>query len=244
MAEHTDAPSSAPPPSPPSPPVEAQLDAHLLSYLRAYQDLLTTQVELQALTRDGHLSLASARRELSRTRNTSSSLVSAAQYPAECTASLCVRTDATEEGARSVAVVRRRGGEAEARPAAPPEPKDTAMACGDRLVMEGVGTLTVRSHISSASGGLAAVNASIYQASVSAPDGKLKSDAAPRGAELDPLRWFGALPPQSLRKAQKLFTRAAEAAVQIANAQLRMEHHRALYEELCRSSGREHLLHS
>ena len=102
----------------------------------------------------------------------------------------------------------------------------------------------MRSSISSASGGLAGLNASIFQAAAAAsdrPSGGLKPQQRP-ATYRDPLRWFSVLPPLSLRKAQKCFRRAAEASVQLANAQLRMAHHGALYEQLCRSSGHEHLL--
>ena len=59
----------------------------------------------------------------------------------------------------------------------------------------------------------------------------------------DPLRWFSVLPPLSLRKSQKCFRRAAECSVHLANAKRRIEHHRALYVGLCKSSGHLHLVH-
>ena len=73
------------------------LDQHLLNYLASYQDFLTCQAELQAALRDGHIALAHARRELSRTRNSSSSTVSPAQFPREFQAQLTVRSDHADD---------------------------------------------------------------------------------------------------------------------------------------------------
>jgi hypothetical protein len=43
------------------------LDARLLAYLHAYQEYTVLTVELQSVLREGHIKLAHARRELSRT---------------------------------------------------------------------------------------------------------------------------------------------------------------------------------
>lgn len=68
-----------------------QLDEHLLAYLAAYQDFMTSQLELESALRDGHISLAQAKRELSRTRNTCTSQISSMQYPSEFQAVLGVQ---------------------------------------------------------------------------------------------------------------------------------------------------------
>ena len=73
-----------------------QLDSHLGAYLGAYQEFLTNQVEMRVALRDGHLQLAHARRELSRTRNTGTSQVSSMQYPSEFEALLMVHSDDTD----------------------------------------------------------------------------------------------------------------------------------------------------
>ena len=49
----------------------ALLDARLLAYLNAYQEYTVLTVELQSVLREGHIKLAHARRELSRTTSTS-----------------------------------------------------------------------------------------------------------------------------------------------------------------------------
>ena len=45
----------------------ALLDARLLAYLHAYQEYTVLTIELQSVLREGHIKLAHARRELSRT---------------------------------------------------------------------------------------------------------------------------------------------------------------------------------
>lgn len=67
------------------------LDQHLLNYLALYEDLVFNQAEIQAALRDGHIALALARRELSRTRNTGTSTISPAQFPKEFEAVLTVQ---------------------------------------------------------------------------------------------------------------------------------------------------------
>ena len=69
---------------------KAALDAALVAYLGAYEAHLTCRAELQAALRDGHLGLARARRDLSRTRNTATPCIGELQFPAEFEATLGV----------------------------------------------------------------------------------------------------------------------------------------------------------
>ena len=69
---------------------KAALDAALVAYFGAYEAHLTCRAELQAALRDGHLGLARARRDLSRTRNTATPCIGELQFPAEFEATLGV----------------------------------------------------------------------------------------------------------------------------------------------------------
>ncbi|KAL3904263.1 MAG: hypothetical protein SGPRY_011352, partial [Prymnesium sp.] len=257
-----------------------QLDDHLLAYLAAYQDFMTSQLELESALRDGHISLAQAKRELSRTRNTCTSQISSMQYPSEFQAvigvqehlmddercrHLCIQkmkgscspewtptrtnTDVAENEMSKTATHHLEEDLSKMR-VAPEFREEIVEACsgdreiavdsGDRLVVEGVGSLDVRSRISSVSGGLGGINASIFQAAVGGSRIQPASSSKPEQSvshDRDPLRWFAMLPPLALRRAQKSFRRAVETSVQIANARSRMDHHRALYTELLASVG-------
>ena len=69
---------------------KAALDAALVAYFGAYEAHLTCRAELQAALRDGHLGLARARRDLSRTRNTATPCIGELQFPAGFEATLGV----------------------------------------------------------------------------------------------------------------------------------------------------------
>ena len=69
---------------------KAALDAALVAYFGAYEAHLTCRAELQAALRDGHLGLARARRDLSRTRNTATPCIGELQFPAEFEATIGV----------------------------------------------------------------------------------------------------------------------------------------------------------
>lgn len=54
----------------------------------------------------------------------------------------------------------------------------------------------------------------------------------PKSTRKDPLNWFGVLVPQSLRYSQKNYKLAAEACVELANLQLKIQKLQAQYQEL------------
>ena len=84
---------------------KAALDAALVAYFGAYEAHLTCRAELQAALRDGHLGLARARRDLSRTRNTATPCIGELQFPAEFEATLGVEgvePSADDDGAPGV----------------------------------------------------------------------------------------------------------------------------------------------
>ena len=68
----------------------ALLDARLLAYLNAYQEYTVLTVELQSVLREGHIKLAHARRELSRTTSTSALSFGTTCVPSEFRALLRV----------------------------------------------------------------------------------------------------------------------------------------------------------
>lgn len=68
----------------------ALLDAHLLAYLHAYQEYTVLTIELQSVLREGHIKLAHARRELSRTTSTSALSFGTSCVPSEFQALLRV----------------------------------------------------------------------------------------------------------------------------------------------------------
>ena len=68
----------------------ALLDAHLLAYLHAYQEYTVLTIELQSVLREGHIKLAQARRELSRTTSTSALSFGTTCVPSEFQARLRV----------------------------------------------------------------------------------------------------------------------------------------------------------
>ena len=72
-------------------PAKALLDKHLLAYLHAYQEYTVLGIELQTAMRQGHIKLAQARRELSRTTNTGALSFGTTCYPSEFEALLRVR---------------------------------------------------------------------------------------------------------------------------------------------------------
>ena len=68
----------------------ALLDEHLLTYLHAYQEYTVLTIELQSVLREGHIKLAHARRELSRTTSTSALSFGTTCVPSEFQARLRV----------------------------------------------------------------------------------------------------------------------------------------------------------
>lgn len=70
---------------------EQQLDTQLLAYLHAYEEFMTSHIELQSALREGHIAIAHARRDLSRTYNTGIPQVSSLQYPSEMDASFVLQ---------------------------------------------------------------------------------------------------------------------------------------------------------
>ena len=62
---------------------QEQKDTALIAHLEAYEEFLTSQLELQTVLREGFFGLAKARRDLSRSRNTGTPSVGALQFPEE-----------------------------------------------------------------------------------------------------------------------------------------------------------------
>ena len=76
----------------------ALLDAHLLAYLHAYQEYTVLNIELQSILREGHIKLAQARRELSRTTSTSALSFGTTCVPSEFEALLRVSLAPQSDG--------------------------------------------------------------------------------------------------------------------------------------------------
>ena len=116
--------------------------------------------------------------------------------------------------------------------------EEVGVSCGDVLVTErrdgsaGGDTHAVRSVMAfSASSGMDELKRAQFRAALANnggnDDGRKDSDG-PRpqmrpSSHRDPIRWYTLLPPPALRQAQLSFRRAAETAVQCANAQAKMQ---------------------
>lgn len=83
-----------------------QRDDHLVAYLHAYEDFLTSQLELQSAFREGFFLLAKARRDLSRSRNTGTPCIGPLQFPQEIEAIARVSQEPCDNGSE-LRVVRR-----------------------------------------------------------------------------------------------------------------------------------------
>ena len=79
----------------------ALLDTHLLAYLHAYQEYTVLNIELQSVLREGHIKLAQARRELSRTTSTSALSFGTTCVPSEFEALLRVGLTPQADGQSS-----------------------------------------------------------------------------------------------------------------------------------------------
>ena len=240
---------------------KAALDAALVAYFGAYEAHLTCRAELQAALRDGHLGLARARRDLSRTRNTATPCIGELQFPAEFEATLGVEgvEPAADDDVGAPGVLR----------AARRAPSEAALdddgggadaaaelrrrRAPDSDALRDLQALGVR-------GGLASeIAASVADDRIPCPAHPAQAEptpaagrtlkeaqyngllaaapaAAPAAREArdprDPILWFAALPPQPLRQAQARFRRAVDLIVELANLDARMDAARRRCEEL------------
>ena len=76
----------------------AQLDVAFIAYFEAYQEYLTLMQELQSMNGEGHISLARARNNLSRSRNTLSPCIGMPQFPRKMRANWRIESKEEEEG--------------------------------------------------------------------------------------------------------------------------------------------------
>ena len=106
---------------------KALLDTHLLAYLHAYQEYIALNQELQSAMREGHIKLAQARRDLSRTTNTGALSFGTTRYPREFEALLRVyREPAHDDGVPTV--LRLRESDAVSKPgSAAPKPAASSL---------------------------------------------------------------------------------------------------------------------
>lgn len=98
---------------------KALLDTHLLTYLRAYQEYIALSQELQSAMREGHIKLAQARRDLSRTTNTGALSFGTTCYPREFEALLRVYREPLHDDC-APAVLRLRESNAASKPGSVP----------------------------------------------------------------------------------------------------------------------------
>lgn len=111
------------------------------------------------------------------------------------------------------------------------------VACGNSLAIDppsGGGTvLEAQSEMRFAASNMNDLKHAQFRAALAEAD-KEPSDSRPKpqvkpSSSRDPLRWYGVLPPPSLRQTQKNFRRAAETAVALANANAKMHVARQRY---------------
>lgn len=106
-----------------------QRDDDLVAYLHAYEDFLTSQLELQGAFREGFFLLARARRDLSRSRNTGTPCIGPLQFPQEIEAIVRVSQEQCDSGSEHRMV--RRGPETSYVDATlPPPASDGCSAAG------------------------------------------------------------------------------------------------------------------